>query len=249
MNVVKNQQLTKDIYVLELTGEFPYNKVQPGQFVNILIGSGREHPLRRPISIAACDIAAEKLTIIYRVVGDGTKWLSAQGPGANIDVMGPLGKGFPLLNAASKVLVVGGGVGIPPLYQLSRELAKGGHQLQMVLGFRDASDAFWVEEFGQFGRVTVCTEDGSLGTKGFVTAAIDASAGWTTLYACGPKPMLKALKSQFASVQIQGFVSLEERMACGVGACWGCTCQTSDGLDTKRICKDGPVFPWEEVAL
>ena len=249
MRVIQNRQLTKDIFALDLMGDFPYDQVQPGQFVNVLIGNGIEHPLRRPISIASCQKSREILTIIYRVVGEGTKWLSEQGQDAFINVMGPLGKGFSVEDNPSKVLVVGGGVGIPPLYQLSKELAQKGHDIHVFLGFRNSGDIFWVNEFGQLGNVTVCTEDGSVGIKGFVTAAIDPSQGWKTIYSCGPKVMLQALKNHFSSTGIKGYVSLEEHMACGVGACWGCTCRTSDQRSTKRVCKDGPVFSWEEVAL
>lgn len=249
MLVKENRKLTNDIFALDLTGDFAYDKVWPGQFVNVLIGEGKAHPLRRPLSIAFCCSEQKTLTLVYRVVGEGTKWLSEQVKGDNVDIQGPLGEGFPLHEVSGKVLVVGGGVGIPPLYQLAKELFDRGLQVDIVLGFKNKGDVFWIQEFSQFGRVTVCTEDGSLGEKGFVTVALKVNQNWTTLYSCGPKPMLKALKSHFAEQTIKGYISLEERMACGVGACWGCTCQTSDGLGTKRVCKDGPVFAWEEVAL
>lgn len=249
MLVKVNKSLTKDIFELELTGEFPYEKVQPGQFVNVLVGDGMAHPLRRPLSIASSQHEQRTLTLVYRVVGEGTKWLSDRPEGDEIDVQGPLGKGFPISSSPSKVVVVGGGVGIPPLYQLAKILAKQGFKIDIILGFRHKEDAFWITEFAKFGKVTVCTEDGSLGQKGFVTDALGTDENWTTLYSCGPKPMLAALKSHFQGTNIQGYVSLEERMACGVGACWGCTCESASALETKRICKDGPVFPWEEVLL
>lgn len=249
MLVQENTKLTSDIFSLDLTGEFPYTKAKAGQFVNILVGSGQAHPLRRPISIASCNPEQGTLTLVYRVVGHGTQWLSERLQGDVLDVLGPLGQGFPVAQSPSNVLVVGGGVGIPPLYQLAKELAGNNFQVDIVLGFRNKDDAFWIREFTELGEVTICTEDGSLGEKGYVTTVLKTHKNWTTLYSCGPKPMLKALKSHFRGQNIAGYVSLEERMACGVGACWGCTCRSGDGFDTKRICKDGPVFPWEEVAL
>lgn len=235
MLVQENKQLTSDIFALDLSGEFSYEKVQPGQFVNVLIGSGETHPLRRPISIAACDPAQRILTLVYRVVGDGTKWLSERNVGDPIDLLGPLGQGFTLPKKQGPILVVGGGVGIPPLYQLVRELAKHGFELDIVLGFKDSGDIFWEQEFVEFGEISVCTEDGSRGTRGYVTAALQKDKNWTTLYSCGPKPMLKALKTHFAGSEIEGYVSLEERMACGVGACWGCTCSSSDGVISNTL--------------
>ncbi len=249
MLVQENKQLTQDIFVLTSTGEFPYERTMPGQFVNVLIGEGTAHPLRRPISVASCNVETKTLTLVYRVVGDGTKWLSERSPGYVMDVLGPLGKGFPEPTKSGRVLVVGGGVGIPPLYQLAKTLASQGFRLDIVLGFKNQGDSFWIREFAEFGDVTICTEDGSLGEKGFVTAALGVDKNWTTLYSCGPKPMLQALKSHFQGRVIQGYVSLEERMACGVGACWGCTCLDPTGSVAKRICKEGPVFPWEEVSL
>ncbi|NMA61100.1 MAG: dihydroorotate dehydrogenase electron transfer subunit [Firmicutes bacterium] len=248
MQVKENRQLTKDVYALKLVGDFPYHEVQAGQFVDIKIGAGLEFPLRRPLSIAHCDVKKQELTLIYRVVGGGTTWLRHRDVGDSVDVLGPLGTGFPLPKPQSSVLVVGGGVGIPPLYQLVREFDSS-IQPQIILGFRDKFDCFWIEEFAEYGKVTVCTEDGSKGHKGLVTTALGAENKWDYLYSCGPKPMLRALKGHFEGTTIQGYVSLEERMACGIGACSGCTCLTSDGKGTKRVCKDGPVFPWEEVVL
>lgn len=248
MQVKENKQLTTDIYALTLMGDFLYHEVQAGQFVDIKIGTGLEHPLRRPLSIAYCDTLKEELTLIYRVVGTGTAWLSQRSAGDLVDVLGPLGTGFPLPEPNSRVLVVGGGVGIPPLYQLVRELDSS-ITTEIILGFRNHFDCFWIENFEEYGQVTVCTEDGSRGIKGFVTSALGEENKWNYLYSCGPKPMLRALKDSFAGENIKGYVSLEEHMACGVGACAGCTCLTSDGQSTRRVCKDGPVFPWEEVAL
>ncbi len=249
MQIEQNRPLTADIFQLELSGsDFRYKEVQPGQFVNVLIGEGKAHPLRRPLSIAACDPLLGRLTLVYRVVGAGTAWLSKQRTGAEIDVLGPLGRGFPQPSSTGAILVVGGGVGIPPLYQLVRELSAEQGELDIVLGFKDKADVFWVDQFREWGPVTVCTEDGSLGERGFVTDCLP-DGQWATLYACGPRPMLKALKACFNGQDIAGYISLEERMACGIGACLGCVCQSGMGSVPKRICKDGPVFAWEEVIL
>lgn len=249
MLIRENRQLTPDIFALDLTGDFSFEKATPGQFVNVLIGDGSAHPLRRPISIASCEPETQTLILVYRVVGDGTKWLSERSVGDVVDVLGPLGKGFSQPRNRGRVLVVGGGVGIPPLYQLAKTLAADDFKLDIVLGFRSEDDVFCTSEFAEFGDVIVCTEDGSIGEKGFVTAALEMDKDWKTLYSCGPTPMLKALKLHFQGRDMQGYVSIEERMACGVGACWGCTCLDPTGSVAKRICKEGPVFPWEEVAL
>lgn len=249
MQIEQNRPLTADIFQLVLTGDFRYKEVQPGQFVNVLIGSGKAHPLRRPLSIAACDPLLGRLWLVYRVVGAGTAWLSKQRAGAELDVLGPLGRGFPQPDTAGPVLVVGGGVGIPPLYQLVRELPMDARDVDIVLGFKDEGDAFWVEQFKQWGTVTVCTEDGSLGEKGYVTDILPPERQWAVLYACGPRPMLKALKAHFEGQKIAGYISLEERMACGIGACLGCVCESAGESAPKRVCKDGPVFAWEEVVL
>lgn len=249
MEIIENRALTKDIYTLTLKGDFDYDQVQPGQFVNLLIGSGLAHPLRRPLSIAESDPLLGRLSLVYRLVGAGTKWLSEQKKGDHIDVLGPLGRGFPLPPAGSRVLIVGGGVGLPPLYQLVRELAARGFSCDLIFGFRSKEDAFWLDEFAAYARPTVCTEDGSLGRMGLVTSALEAGKEWSFVYSCGPRGMLKALKEHFSGMNVTGFVSLEERMACGIGACLGCVCQTADGRGRLRVCADGPVFAWEEVAL
>lgn len=249
LDVIKNTNLTGDIWEMELTGPMLVKPIRPGQFINIRVGESHEHVLRRPISIGAVDRDTPSLTIVFRVVGSGTKWLSEREVGDQLDALGPLGRGFPLPKEGARVLIVGGGVGVPPLYQLAREVRKLTEQVDIILGFGSGSDCFWEDEFRQLGRVRVATEDGSSGIKGYVIDAIPNDQIWDYLYTCGPKPMLRALKQHFDKVPIKGYVSLEEHMACGVGACHGCTCHTADFQETKRICKDGPVFSWEEVAL
>ncbi|HHY10654.1 MAG TPA: dihydroorotate dehydrogenase electron transfer subunit [Firmicutes bacterium] len=245
LKVLENEEIARNIYALKLTGDFPWEKVKAGQFVHLQLGSGLLHPLRRPFSLAAVSPKAEELTLAYRVVGSGTEWLSKQKRGCLISALGPLGSAFPLPEKGSRVLIVGGGVGIPPLLMLAAELKT---EADIVLGFQSRKDSFWLKEFSHFGKVKVTTEDGSLGQKGFVTEALKGKKEWDYLYACGPKAMLRALKRHFEGSDIKGYVSLEERMACGVGACAGCACPTASGTNLL-VCQDGPVFSWEEVAL
>lgn len=255
VTVMNTAQIARKTWQLTFTGSFPYGEVQPGQFVMIRIGSGTEHVLRRPISIAA--VKEDSLTIVFRVVGKGTQWLSERKPGDGLDVLGPLGKGYPLPHTGAGVLIVGGGIGVPPLYLLAERVRPLVQQLDLALGFQTAADSFWIDQFASLGNLVPAADDGSFGKKGTVIDAIKLlsegrspkSRPWDYVYACGPLPMLKAVKQHFAGHKVQGYVSLEERMACGVGACCGCVCQTADRTAAKRICADGPVFDWNEVAL
>jgi len=258
VTVTDTAKIARETWQLAFTGSFPYDSVKPGQFVMIRIGSGMEHVLRRPISITA--VSEDCLTIVFRVAGKGTKWLSERKPDDGLDVLGPLGKGFPLPPANAGTLIVGGGIGAPPLYLLAERARHLTERLDIVLGFRTAADCFWAEEFAGLGNLALATDDGSLGTKGTVIDAIKALPAerpepspnlkqWDYVYACGPLPMLKAVKRHFDGRSVRGYVSLEQRMACGVGACYGCVCQSSDKSATKRVCADGPVFDWNEVAL
>ncbi len=253
VNVAKITNLSADIWELVLNGPFPYDSIQAGQFVNIRIGENYDHILRRPISIAAVDRIKQRMTIVLRAVGAGTKWLSERRVGDSLDVLGPLGHGFPIQSTAGAVLIVGGGIGVPPLYLLAKELQPIVGQLDILLGFRDQQDCFWLDKFAPLGNVTIATEDGSVGKKGYVTEAIVAEPyyekKWQYLYSCGPTSMLRAIKELFVETQVKGYVSLEERMACGVGACYGCVCSSENKQAAKRICKEGPVFDWREVTL
>lgn len=251
LKIKENNQIAQNVWEITLAGQFPYESVQPGQFIMVRIGSGSEHVLRRPISIAA--VTEERLTIVLRVVGEGTKWLSKQSVGEQLDVLGPLGRGFPLPPSNAKVLVVGGGIGSPPLYLLSSKLQALTPDLDLVLGFRTKSECFWTDRFSQLGNLVITTDDGSAGRAGNVLDAVEgmlqSGHKWDYVYACGPQPMLRALQQYFSETAVQGYVSLEERMACGVGACYGCVCRTKDDAFSKRICADGPVFDWNEVIL
>ncbi len=235
--VRENQSLTPSVYSMVLEGDTQYITAS-GQFINIEIGG---HYLRRPISV--CDYGEGWIKIIYKVVGEGTADMSTMEAGCELDILTGLGNGFATRNRGIRPLLVGGGVGIPPLYNLAKVLLGEGKKPTVVLGFNTASEAFLVDDFRALGvDVVVTTADGSLGTKGFVTAALkDLYFDFT--YSCGPIPMLKALYD--ATPNVGGEYSFEERMGCGFGACVGCTCKTKYGY--KRICKDGPVLDREEI--
>ncbi|MBQ5712787.1 MAG: dihydroorotate dehydrogenase electron transfer subunit [Oscillospiraceae bacterium] len=209
----------------------------PGQFVNIRL-EGKF--LRRPISVCTDD--AETLTIIYKVVGKGPAQMQTKVPGEKLDILTGLGNGYDLTCAGDAPLLIGGGVGVPPMYHLARELVALGKTVNVILGFNTASEVFYEEEFKALGcTVTVTTVDGSHGAKGFVTNALPEN--YTHFYTCGPEPMLKAVHK---ATTTSGQMSFEERMGCGFGACMGCSCKTLTGY--KRICKEGPVMRKEEIA-
>ena len=234
--VTENISLTKDVMKMTLTGDCSHITV-PGQFVNLKL-QGRF--LRRPISV--CDREGDTLTLIYKIVGGGTEDMSRMAPGTEVDILTGLGNGYDLSKAGDHSLLIGGGVGVPPMYLLAKDLIAQGKKVSVILGFNTASEVFYEEEFKALGcDVRVTTVDGSKGIKGFVTDAlegIDASYFFT----CGPEPMLKAL---YNKTEISGQFSFEERMGCGFGACMGCSCKTKYG--NKRICKDGPVLEKEEI--
>ena len=236
--IVDNKALTRDVWRMVLQGDTQWI-TRPGQFVNIEIEGMY---LRRPISI--CDWDEQSITIIYKVVGRGTKAMSQMEIGAQLDLLTGLGNGFDADIECEKPLLVGGGVGVPPLYRLAKELLKRGRKVSVVLGFNTASEVFYAEEFAALGAdVFVSTVDGSQGVKGFVTDAIKEKAiDFDFFYSCGPLPMLKAI---YAATECDGEYSFEERMGCGFGACMGCSCQTKKG--SKRICKEGPVLKRDEI--
>ena len=207
-----------------------------GQFVNILL-SGKY--LRRPISV--CDWEDGVLTIVYKVVGHGTEQMSTMNPGEKLDILTGLGNGYDLTLAGDKPVLLGGGVGVPPMYGCAKKLVALGIKPTVILGFNTQSEIFYEEEFKALGcDVTVTTVDGSYGVKGFVTTALPEN--YTHFYTCGPEPMLKAV---YKATNTSGQMSFEERMGCGFGACMGCSCKTLTGY--KRICKDGPVMKKEEI--
>ena len=238
LTVTKNEALTPLIYKMQLAGDVS-GVTRAGQFVEIALDGLY---LRRPISV--CNYDEDELTIIYKVVGKGTDLMSQMAEGTQLDVLTGLGNGFDTEHECNKPLLVGGGVGVPPLYRLTRDLIARGKEVTVVLGFNTESEIFYAEEFEALGaKVILATADGSVGVKGFVTDAIrESGVEADYFYSCGPLPMLKALCN---SLEISGEVSLEERMGCGFGICMGCSIHTTNGA--KRVCKDGPVFKKEEV--
>ena len=231
-----NTALTDCVYKMVLAGDTSAITAS-GQFVNIQLEGMF---LRRPISV--CDYDEETLTIVYKVVGKGTEAMSRMLPGTRLDILTGLGNGYDLELAGEKPVLLGGGVGVPPMYNLARKLKALGKEVKVILGFNTASEVFYEEAFKALGcDVTVTTVDGSYGIKGFVTTALEET-DYTYFYTCGPEPMLKAV---YRASKTSGQMSFEERMGCGFGACMGCSCKTLTGY--KRICKEGPVMKKEEI--
>ena len=233
--ILSNEPLTDSVYKMILAGDTGHITAA-GQFVNLQLEG---HFLRRPISV--CDYDENTLTIIYKVVGKGTAAMSAMAPGQALDILTGLGNGYDLTLSGDHPVLLGGGVGVPPMYNLAKKLIGQGKKVSVILGFNTASEVFYEEEFKALGcTVTVTTVDGSHGTKGFVTDALPEN--YTYFYTCGPEPMLKAV---YRASTTSGQMSFEERMGCGFGACMGCSCKTLTGY--KRICKEGPVMKKEEI--
>lgn len=234
--IERSRPLARDVVELRLRGDTSAITA-PGQFVNIRL-TGKF--LRRPISV--CNVAGDELTLIYKIVGGGTRQLAAMQPGQTLDLLTGLGNGYDLSPAGDAPVLLGGGVGTPPMYWLARELIGQGKYVRAVLGFNSAEDVFYEDELRALGvEVTATTVDGSYGKKGFVTDGLPED--YSYFYACGPEPMLRAV---YRATKTSGQLSFEERMGCGFGACMGCSCKTLTGC--KRICKDGPVLRKEEIA-
>ncbi len=234
--IANQKQLTKDVYEMLLSGDT--EGIKEGQFVNLKLDG---FFLRRPISV--CDASAGELKIIYKVVGTGTQYMSTLPVGAELDILTGLGNGYDTQTSGEHPVLLGGGVGVPPLYKLCKKLIGEGKKVSVILGFNTESEIFYEKEFASLGaEVTVTTVDGSYGKKGFVTDALKDIDTYTYTYCCGPEPMLKAVYNTSVT---SGQYSFEERMGCGFGACMGCSCKTKYG--NKRICKDGPVLTKEEI--
>ncbi len=233
--IIENKKIAKDVYKMKLEGDT--SKITaPGQFVNIKL-DGRF--LRRPISV--CDCEDNTLSLIYKVVGEGTEQMSEMQQGEELDILTGLGNGYDI-SKSKKPLLIGGGVGVPPLYLLAKKLIADSQKPTVILGFNTKDEVFLEDEFKALGcKTLVTTVDGSCGIKGFVTDAM-SSVDYDYFYTCGPMPMFKAIE---AAAKTSGQFSFEERMGCGFGACMGCSCKTKNGY--KRICKDGPVLEREEI--
>ncbi len=229
--VKQNTPLTSNVYKMVLTGDTS-DITAPGQFVNIQL-DGKF--LRRPISV--CDCVGDTLTLIYKVVGGGTEQMSKMPVGTELDILTGLGNGYDLTITGDAPLLIGGGVGVPPMYLLAKELVAQGKTVSVILGFNTKEEIFYEQEFKDLGcSVTVTTVDGSYGKKGFVTGPM-ADIHYTHVCTCGPEPMLKAV---YKTCTTDGQFSFEERMGCGFGACMGCSCKTITGY--KRICREGPIM-------
>ena len=229
------RQLTDSVFEGSFTGDTA-EITRPGQFVNLRLDGLY---LRRPISV--CDLEGEKLTLVFKLVGKGTLQLSKMLPGQTISILTGLGNGYQTELSGSRPLLVGGGVGVPPLYLLAKRLLAEGKQLTVILGFNTEAEIFYENEFQNLGcEVRVTTADGSRGVRGFVTDALPAD--YTHVYTCGPEPMLRAV---YRAIKTGGSFSFEKRMGCGFGACMGCSCKTITGY--KRICREGPVLQKEEI--
>ena len=246
--ITSTVKVTNGIYSMWIKDKDLACNAKPGQFVSLYCKEGSQL-LPRPISICEIDRENETLRLVYRVVGKGTKELSKMNAGDTIRVMGPLGNGFTL--EGKKAILIGGGIGIPPMLELAKSL---NCEVQVVLGYRN-NDLFLKDEFTSYGKVIVSTEDGSVGTKGNVIDAIrENDVQGDIIFACGPTPMLRGVKAYAQEKGLKAQLSLEEKMACGIGACLACVCQSKEvdshtHVKNKRICKDGPVFYAEEVEL
>ena len=233
--ILENKPLTENVFKMVLQGDTSAITA-PGQFVNIKLDGLY---LRRPISV--CDVEGDRLTIIYKVVGKGTAQMAAMQEG-ELDILTGLGNGYDMSVAGDAPVLLGGGVGVPPMYMLARQLITQGKKVSVILGFNTKKEVFYEDAFRQLGAdVTVTTVDGTYGIKGFVTDALK-NMDYTYFYTCGPEPMLKAV---YKTSVTSGQMSFEKRMGCGFGACMGCSCKTITGY--KRICKEGPVMRKEEI--
>ena len=243
--VISQNKIADGIYSMWIETEAA-NSAKPGQFIDVYVNDDSKL-LPRPISI--CEVKDNRLRIVYRVVGGGTKLMSTYQDGAQIDIIGPLGNGFAMRDG--KAILVGGGIGIPPMVELAKQLSDkiGKENVISVMGYRD--ELFLTEELEKYSTVVIATEDGSTGTKGTVVDVLNENGvSGDVMYACGPIPMLKALRDWAKDIECQ--ISLEERMACGIGACLACVCKTKEkdehsNVCNKRICKDGPVFDAKEI--
>ena len=237
--VQSNRLLAREVWEMRLVAERPtMEAIRAGQFVEIAVQGGF---LRRPISV--CNYTDGVFTLVYKVVGTGTQTMSHWQEGERVDMLVGLGNGYDLTKAGERPLLIGGGVGVPPLYMLARQLREQGKQVEVILGFNTAEEVFYEEAFRDLGcAVEVFTADGSYGQKGFVTDSMRAVADCSYYYACGPLPMLRAVSQKWGD---KGEVSMEERMGCGFGACMGCSIETTEGA--KRVCKEGPVFSAAEI--
>ncbi len=243
MKIISKRELVKDVYEMVLEGKSASFIKAPGQFINIKINDSLQPYLRRPMSI--CDYDESHITMIFRVVGEGTKILSQKNVGDELDCLVGLGNGFVDLNQ-NKAVVIGGGLGVPPMYKLAKELVSRGVEVKAILGFNNEKDVFYKDEFEKICPTFIATMDGSMGEKGTVVDVLESHQfQMDTYYACGPEKMLDALALNYPD---NGYLSFEARMGCGFGACMGCSCKVKT-KPYKRICVEGPVLHSSEVIV
>ena len=256
--ILENTELAEDVFSMWIEVGSIAKKAETGQFVSLYTRDG-SRLLPRPISICEIDRETDRMRLVYRIVGEGTAEFARLLPNVdNIEVIGSLGNGFPVDKTGNAVLLFGGGIGIPPLLEAAKELQSKGKKTVAVLGYR-TKDTFLVEDFKEYAEVIIATDDGSLGCKGTVIDAanelkIAEKYGITDIFSCGPMPMLKGVKGYGEERNIPTYISLEERMACGIGVCLGCVCESVEvdhhsNVTNKRVCKDGPVFLSTEVVV
>ncbi len=250
LKIKSNQEIADKIYKLELAGNYDLAEFLPGKFLHIKCSDGMDPLLRRPMSICNIDDAGSLMTVLYRADGKGTKILSEKSIGDSLDILAPLGVEFPIdsVKAGQQALLIGGGIGVPPLYYLGRKLKKRGVKIKSILGFNSAKDVFYEDDFKTLGEVQISTMDGSYGHHGLVTELVDQN--WDVLYSCGPTAMLRAIQKIIPESK-QAYMSLEERMGCGLGACLACVCKSNNHNNTSynRACTEGPVFPLHAINL
>ncbi|RDW18491.1 NAD-dependent dihydroorotate dehydrogenase B electron transfer subunit [Oceanobacillus arenosus] len=245
LTIIATEQIAKDTIEMKLKNIHVSETVVPGQFLHILMEG---HTLGRPISIADIDKENHIVTILFKVIGAGTKRLAEYSVGQQIDALGPSGNGFPLWQDEKvTVLLIGGGIGVPPMYCLGKQLAKQNVNVIAILGFQTAEYVIYEEKFNQIAETYIVTDDGSYGNKGFVTDLLDQVEEFDCYYTCGPLPMIQAITGKLKGKD--GYISLEERMGCGVGACLACMIPANNESGYKKICSDGPVFRAEEVTI
>ena len=251
--VIGQERIAQDVYSLWLQTGRIASQARPGQFVSLYSADG-SRLLPRPISLCEIDDVQGRLRLVYRVVGKGTKEFSALSEGDTLDVLGPLGNGFPMEEAAGKrIFLIGGGIGIPPMLELAKAISEAASK-DIILGYRN-NELFLAEDLKRYGNVHIATEDGSVGTRGnFMNVIAAEGLNADVIFACGPMPMLRAIKQYAQEQDIPAYISLEERMACGVGACLGCVVKTKEidhhsHVNNARVCTDGPVYLASEVNL
>lgn len=255
VQVVEQRKVAEGLYSLTFCApvKLTEKSVGPGQFVHIRVSDSFDHVLRRPLSVCRVDYLKQQMTVVYRAQGAGTKRLARLEAGDEVDVLGPLGRGFPIHADDRLALLVGGGIGVPPLVELARRLRAAGCAVIVIVGFQSSAQAILMDELEHYGDLIVVTDDGTLGARGLVTDVLTEAvcARADRYYACGPTPMLRAVQGLMQRRNVSGYLSLEERMGCGIGICVGCVhpIRRDESVKNVKTCREGPVFPADEVVF